>query len=143
MLLAEAFDRDDQGAEARDAYQQVVDRFPSSPLASTARARLGGRPSEAKLPLPAPAAAPVFVPPSGATPIGRFHVQVAAFTSVMGANQLGEQLRRQGIPAEVAVIRSGVDTLHAVRAGPYASKSVASEAAEQLKRMGYSVLIRP
>ncbi len=135
MLLAESTERAGLHSEAQRYYQQLVRRFPSSPLADRARQRLGEAPGSVT------PTAPPSMPP--ATPIGRFSVQVAALGSASKAEALRRRLSAQGYPALVKMIRAGSRSLHAVRVGSYRTEGEAKRAAAQLKRAGHSTIIKP
>jgi tetratricopeptide (TPR) repeat protein len=131
FLLAEASERAGLAADARQHYQQVIARFPNSPLASSARTRLGGGPP----PSPGPSAAP---------PAGGYTIQVAALATAAAARDLARRLEKEGYAASVAATSVGGRELHTVRVGPYTTETAAQVAAGRLRTAGYrTVLIRP
>lgn len=125
-VLAEAYDRDGQRAQARSYYAQVKGRFPSGAWASKAAARLRGE----------------SLPPEPASG-GRHTLQIAALLKPSSAEDHAARLRERGYPAFVVAIRADGRTLYAVRVGPYAERDAAERVAARLKRDGYDALVKP
>lgn len=80
------------------------------------------------------AAAPRRAAPRAPTPpAGRFSVQVSAFARADSARSMADELRANGVPAQVVDTRSG-NARYKVRVGPLATKAEAQRMAQRLTR---------
>lgn len=90
------------------------------------------RSSPAASPRPAP------TPPPPAAPLAGWWVQVGAYASREGAEQVRESLRVAGLPAVVQTIGSGAREVHRVRIGPHADRTQAESAQARAVLLGYT-----
>jgi DedD protein len=97
-------------------------------------------PKEAPKEAEAPKAAAKPKPSKAAakTTGGRYVVQVIALADAGKAQQMQEKIAGAGIKSYTEVVKTAKGNVTRVRAGPFASRSAAEKAREQLKALGMS-----
>jgi DedD protein len=129
----------------------------AKPAVEEAPAKIAAAPAAAPLPQEAPppatteskepaqpAAKPKPKPkPAAKAKGGQYVVQVIALADAGKAQQMQQQIAGAGIKSYTEVVKTAKGDVTRVRAGPFASRSAAEKAREQLKALGMNGNITP
>ncbi len=117
--------------ERREQARQDEARRAKTEEDKRARSALEGRPSASA------------ATASTAADVARYAVQVGAYTSEAGVSEVRTKLDRVGLKSYTQVVRTSAGVTTRVRAGPYASRRDAEQAAEKARSIGLQPALVP
>ena len=125
---------------AKPAVEEAPAKIAAAPAAAPPVQEAPPATTESKEPAQ-PAAKPTPKPKPATKPVakakgGQYVVQVIALADAGKAQQMQQQISGAGIKSYTEVVKTAKGDVTRVRAGPFASRSAAEKAREQLKALG-------